>query len=271
MAARSVALDCQIVGQGQPIVFLHGALADARMWASHCEIAAQHFSAVTYTQRYFRQPQTVDPSLPFGIETHAHDLIGFIEALKLPPLHLVAWSYGADVALHVAVDRPDLLKSLFIYEPGFPSYVEDADALAAFAADAEAMFQPVFEAVSAGDLAAGVRALINGSGQSADYFDRQPEAFKEQQLQNAHTLPLQLSQSPPPEILAHHLSGIEIPVCAAHGENTRPLFHVVTETAQQHLSGFSYPLIIPEVGHMLPLEDPQEFMFYVAHFIDEVG
>jgi pimeloyl-ACP methyl ester carboxylesterase len=178
----------------------------------------------------------------------------------------VAWSYGADVALNVAVNRPDLLKSLFIYEPGFPSYVENEQELEQFGKDAQEMFGPVFSAVASGNIREGVEKLMDSSGQKIGYFEAQPEVIKQQQLENAHTLPLQLSQLAPPIIRKEDLWQITLPICVVWGEKTRPLFRIVAEAAAQNLPNCER-LTVTNAGHLFPLEAPAQFVVHLLAFL----
>ena len=252
-------------GTGETILFLHGALADMRIWQPHCALLSDNFRTMAYTQRYFGPEAVSFAAYPFGIETHCNDLKGFIEALGIGPVHLVAWSYGADIALNLAVQAPHLLQSLFLYEPGFPGYL-DSEPIAHFMADANQMFVPIFDAVAEGNIEQGVKLLIDGSGNQSGYFDRQCDAFKTQQMQNAHTLPLQLSQAKPPVLTQADLAGIELPTQVAYGEDTRPLFQVVAEAAQASIKECT-ALIVPNANHMYPLENPTQFARNVAEFI----
>ncbi|WP_239660660.1 alpha/beta fold hydrolase [Aeromonas hydrophila] len=57
---------------------------------------------------------------PFGLETHAGDLLALLAQLACGPVHLVGWSYGADVALTAALQAPERVRSLYLVEPGCP-------------------------------------------------------------------------------------------------------------------------------------------------------
>lgn len=254
-------------GDGEPVILLHGALADHRMWDSHRPIIARRFRAVAYTQRYFGREAWGSDWPPFGIETHAADLAAFIRGLRAGPAHVVAWSYGGHVALTVAQRNPELIKSAFVYEPGIPSYVTDAAALDAFTADANAMFSPVFEAAQgAGDVELAVELLIDGSGQRKGYFQSQPRERQQLQMDNARTIPLLLAQSAPPQISCAELGALKAPACIAYGERTRPLFKVVSQAAAHCIGGDRHQ-VIPGVGHMWPDEDPEGFSAAVLRWL----
>lgn len=253
-------------GQGPTVLFLHGALADHRMWDRHRAAIADLYRAVAYTQRYFGNTPWSSDWPPFGIGAHSNDLVGFIRKIDAGPVHLVAWSYAGHIALDAALKQPELFRSLFIYEPGVPTYVTDPAELEAFGADANAMFGPVFAAVQGdGDNAEGVRRLIDGSGQRKGCFDAQPQDRQDLQMQNARTMPLQLAQSAPPVITCEQLGSLSMPVCIAQGELTRPLFAIVSRAAARCIPGCRH-LVVPGVGHMWPDEDPAGFTAAVLDF-----
>jgi len=254
-------------GTGSTVVFVHGALADQRMWNRHRAFIAQRFQAVSFTMRYFGTDPWGSDWPPFGVDTHAADLAELIRKLQAGAVHLIAWSYSGHIALTVALRYPELIKSAFIYEPGVPTYVTDPAEAGAFAADANAMFGPVFEAVQgAGDNGEGVRRLIDGSGQRSGYFDSQPGERQELQMDNARTMPLLLAQSTPPIITCDDLRALRVPVCVAYGELTRPVFGVVSRAAARCIQGGRHR-VIPSANHMWPDEDAAGFSAAVLDFL----
>lgn len=252
-------------GNGTPVVLVHGALADARMWRPHQALLAPRWRSLAVTLRYFGPGAWPGGMAPFDIGTHADDIAQFIRGLNAGPVHLVAWSYSAHAALHLAITAPQLLRSLFVYEPGFPTYVTDAAALAAFQEDAARLYGPLGEALEQGDLPGAVRSLMDASGQRQGYFDAQPAARRQLQLDNAHTLPLLMGQTPPPAITAADLGTITVPVCVAQGAQTRPAFGVVASAAAQAMPRAQH-LVVPGATHMWPDEDPPAFCAALEEF-----
>lgn len=253
-------------GEGEPVVLVHGALGDCRIWSRQCELLSERYRAIAYTQRYFGTRPWSGDWPPFGIRLHADDLIGFIEHLGAGRVHVVAWSYGGHVALTAAVERPDLLRSVLVYEPGVPSYVTDPDALQIYTDDANLMFAPIFSAVQAGEDETAMRVLLDASSRRQDYFDSQSAEVQRIERDNARTLSLLLEQTSPPELDCERLAGIDLPVGVAHGELTRPLFDVVSRAAAACLSK-SWHTTVPGAGHMWPDEDPEAFSELVTDFV----
>ncbi|WP_437786769.1 alpha/beta fold hydrolase [Sorangium sp. So ce1097] len=255
-------------GQGDPVVFLHGAASDHRMWGRHLALVGQRHRAIAYSQRYFGAG-TWDPGWPpLGVQTHADDLVALLRALDAGPAHVVAWSYAGHVALSAALGHPELIRSALIHEPGVPSYVTDPAELRALGDDMNAMFGPVFEAVKRGELQEAVRVLLDGSGQREGYFAAQPAERQAINLDNARTMPLLLSQPQPPAITCGDLAGLKVPVTIAYGELSRPTFGVVSRAAARCIPG--QHLEVRGATHMWPEEDAAAFCAAVLRFIEAV-
>ena len=85
-------------GSGEPIVFVHGAFSDLRVWEPIREEIAKRYRFIAYTQQYFGTGPWPDAGKNFSIATHADDLVKFITALNAGPVHLVTRSWGGTVA-----------------------------------------------------------------------------------------------------------------------------------------------------------------------------
>ncbi|BBM03045.1 alpha/beta hydrolase [Microbulbifer sp. GL-2] len=234
------------------------------MWEPYIQLLSKEFRVISFTQRYFGVNGR-DLTGNFGIDTHAEDLISYIRVKTHKPVHLAAWSYGADVALNAAIKSPTLFKSLFLYEPGYPGHL-DSEEMAEYMQDAEAMFGKVFQSVSNGNLEEAVESLIDGSGNKVGYFSSQSQKYRTQQLENAHTLPLQLSQSEQPPLDKTNLSRIQLPTTVAFGRDTRSLFRIVSKSAAAHIPN-SKLVDVFSANHMLPLENPEQFSLLIKEHI----
>ena len=99
---------------------------------------------------------------------------------------------------------------------------------------------------------------MDASGQSPGYFDRQPVERRALQLDNAHTLPRIMSQTPPLPLSATDLAAITLPVCIAQGGDTRPVFGEVASAAARAMPRARH-LVVHQATHMWPDEAPQAF------------
>lgn len=245
------------VGVGAPVVFLHGALGDLRTWRPHVEALSGRFRCLAFTQRWFGSDPWRENGPAFGVANHAADLIAFITAAGLKPVHLVAWSYSGHVALHAARQAPALFRSLVLFDPGvrtFPLAPEEHDEVGR---DAQATFAPIFEAVGRGDQAEAVRRLIDASG-GEGHFMRQSAEQQTIQLENAHTMPRMLNQQAPPPFNCADAASLKMPVTVLWGENSRPTSKVPAVALARCIGGRHRE--IPKADHLWPVEDVDGFI-----------
>jgi pimeloyl-ACP methyl ester carboxylesterase len=97
-------------GGGKPLVLLHPGGADARAWAPNRDALTAHFH--TYMPERRGHGRTPDVEGPITYEMLARDTIAFLDLVVGAPAHLVGASAGANVALLVALRRPDLVRRL---------------------------------------------------------------------------------------------------------------------------------------------------------------
>ncbi|QJW85334.1 alpha/beta fold hydrolase [Ramlibacter terrae] len=94
-------------------------MTDLRMWDEHRACVGTRYRTIAFTQRYHGASAWQADWPAYGVGTHSQDLTALIEQLDTGPVHLVAWSYAGHVAFDAALRRPELVRSLFVYEPGF--------------------------------------------------------------------------------------------------------------------------------------------------------
>lgn len=254
-------------GQGETVLFLHGAVTDHRKWNRHRAIMADKYRTVAYTQRYFGTLPWESGWPPFGIDTHSNDLVEFLQKLGVGPVHLVACSYSGHIALNVALKHPQLFQSIFIHEPVVPTYVRDRAELETIRADVKRMYDPILAAVH--DECSNVevlRRLLDGTGQRLGYFDTQPQERQELWMDSARTIPLLLAQSVPPLITCKQLRTLTLPICIAQGELTRPVFSIISRAAARCIPTCKYT-IVPGAIHMWSDEDAESFAEAVLNFL----
>jgi pimeloyl-ACP methyl ester carboxylesterase len=127
-------------GDGEPLVLLHGGLADNSTWAAQFAGFAPHRRVVAPE----RQAQGHTPDRP-GVITYqamADQTVSFLVALGIGPVDLLGWSDGGMVGILVAAEHPELVRTLVVTGTGFSSagYVPGAmEELVALTPDDEDM------------------------------------------------------------------------------------------------------------------------------------
>lgn len=253
-------------GQGVPVVFVHGAVADHRTWDAQRAPTARKYRYIAFDQRYFGPAPWPDDGQHFSLATHANDLAAFLRQLDVGSAHLVGWSYGADVALVLAVQHPALVRSLFLYEPSMATFVTAPADLRAVNEDLEKMSAGGIAAVRAKDDVAAVRAFLDGADALPGTFDAYPRGPRSVALENARTLPLDFAAPPPPSITCAQLGSIKAPTAVVRGALTAPVFRIVADAASHCIPG-SLLIVVPNTRHLWPAQEPAAFNRTLLDFL----
>jgi pimeloyl-ACP methyl ester carboxylesterase len=104
-------------GAGQPLVLLHGGLSDASEFGANIPAFAAAFRVFTPERR--GHGHTPDVAGPISYDLMAADTAAFLDELAIGRSHLVGHSDGANVALLVALTRPDLVDRLVLISGNF--------------------------------------------------------------------------------------------------------------------------------------------------------
>ena len=114
--------------KGEAVVLLHGGLSATEDWDSHVLPAVEDaFHVFAYDRT--GQGRTSDQigSLHFTFQTN--EAIAYLEDVVNEPAHLIGWSDGGIIALMVAIQRPDLVKSIVAIGANF-HYKHGGEAIA---------------------------------------------------------------------------------------------------------------------------------------------
>jgi len=114
-------------GSGIPIVLVHGGLADYRELAPLAQALPDRYRTVLYSRRHSFPNDNPPPRADAHMAREVADIAGLIEALDIAPAHVAGVSYGAFIALMLAVDRAELVRSVIAPEPPLLHWLRDID------------------------------------------------------------------------------------------------------------------------------------------------
>lgn len=100
-------------GDGEPVLLLHGGVSSSDMLLEVLGPALDGFRLLAFDRR--GHGRTADTPGPMSYGSMADETVGVIASVVgSSPAHLVGFSDGANVAMHVALRRPDLARSLVL-------------------------------------------------------------------------------------------------------------------------------------------------------------
>jgi len=122
-----------IFGRGEPVILLHGGLANANYWGHQIPELAKKYQAVVMDNR--GHGRSSSDGKPYRYELMADDVLGLMDALDIERAAIVGWSDGAIVGLDIAIRHPERLTKLFAFAANSdPSGLADVGARPVFKA-----------------------------------------------------------------------------------------------------------------------------------------
>jgi 3-oxoadipate enol-lactonase len=100
----------EVTGQGEPLLFIHGLASSSRSWKKQVPLFSQHYRVITFDIR--GHGRSDKPIEPYSIELFASDARELMRSLGINSAHVVGFSMGGMVAFQLAVDAPELVRSL---------------------------------------------------------------------------------------------------------------------------------------------------------------
>ena len=99
-------------GHGPPLVLVHGAGVDGRMWQPQLRALADEFTVVAWDEP--GAGRSDDLPAGFALADYAHCLGAVIESLGLGRVHLAGLSWGGTVVQELYGHHPDLVATLIL-------------------------------------------------------------------------------------------------------------------------------------------------------------
>jgi lipase len=236
-------------GRGAPALLIHCALAHSGAWTGVMERLKDGLAL-----RAMDLPGHGGTDHAPGIGFQAQATANALALLAASgPSHLVGHSFGATVALRLAVEAPGLVRSLVLVEPMMFAFLADAGEAAAYAEE-RAASAPFATALAAGDRQRAAEAFLARWGatgglapqQAAYILDRMPLVGEsERDLHTGSERSLHLDA----------LRSITVPVLLVEGADSPPVVAKILDAVATRLPQ-ARRLAIPGARHMLPVTHP---------------
>jgi esterase len=112
-------LSVRELGEGQPLMILHGLFGSSDNWQSHALKLAEYYRVILVDLRNHGHSAWNDDS---SYEAMADDVFELCQEMQLEDLILVGHSMGGKVAMHFGLNHADLLEKLIVVDMGIKSY-----------------------------------------------------------------------------------------------------------------------------------------------------
>ncbi|MFD7080404.1 alpha/beta fold hydrolase [Streptomyces sp. NPDC059918] len=269
MAARArvngLDLYYEIVGEGDPLVLVHGSWVDHETWQRVVPRLARSFRVLVYDRRGHSRSER--PPGQGSRRQDEDDLASLIELLGAPA-HVAANSFGASTALGLAARRPDLLRSLTAHEPPLMGVVGDGDQeLRPVLRAMEAALDGVLAALRAGEDRAGAQRFVDEVVIGPGGWERLPERYRATLTANAPTFADEHGDPDWARLDLARLAGFPGPALLTFGSESPPWFPVIVGKLAAALGGRARMRTLAGDGHVPHLTHPDRYADDLTEFI----
>jgi 3-oxoadipate enol-lactonase len=153
---RSPEVEYDMHGNGEAVLTIHGAIVADSFAPMMEEPALDGYRLIRYRRRGYGGSEL--PSRPPSIAEHVRDGLALLEHLDVARAHVVAHSGGGPIAVQLAIDAPEVVRSLVLLEPALQS----AEMAAAF----DAIIAPLVEMHRTGNTSKAVHLWMRATGGS---------------------------------------------------------------------------------------------------------
>ena len=236
---NGIKLHYESFGQGEPVILLHGGLANVNYWGNQVPELAKHYRVIVMDSR--GHGRSTRDAQRYTYELMASDVIGLMDQLKLPKAAIIGWSDGAIIGLELAIHNPDRLRGVFAFAANYnPSGVTEN-------LDKNVTFNSFIERC---------RKEYPGLSATPDGY----QAFLDAITKMWDT---------EPNLNPDTLRAIHVPFVIADGDHDEAIKRSQTEEMATLIPGAGL-LIQPNVSHFSMLQDPRQFTGDVEHFLEKL-
>ena len=258
VAAGDVRLAVHTAGQGLPLVLLHAFPLDHSMWREQA-VLADDLRLVVPDLRGFGQSH--DPAGPVSMAQLADDVAALLDALHVERAVVCGVSMGGYVAQHVAARHPGRVSGLVLVDTRLEA---DTDEARAGRGDLAGKVGRLGLTILADAM---VPRLLSASGpRTAAVADLLHETIRRQPVATVQAALVALGGRPD---MTEPMRHVRVPTLLINGADDVITPPACLERALDVIPGARL-LVLPNAGHLPPLEVPAAFNAALRGFLGDV-
>lgn len=222
--------------EGEAVVLLHGGMSQTAHWASNIVPALEDYHVFAYDRSSHGFTAYREESINFKFQLR--EAIAYLENVVKEPAHIIGWSDGGIIGLMLAIQRPDLVKSLVAIGANFH-------------------YDGTLGDFEIGELSEEDRA---------EYAIYSPDSAETQDVIYHRFMKMWPSE---PDISMEEIKKIQCPVLVMAGDDD-VIRHAHTVELFEALP-LGQLAIVPGTSHILPKEKPGLVNLIITEFLDDLS
>ena len=264
---NGVSLHVEETGSGESIIFVHEFGGDTRSWQPQVEHFSRHYRCVVYNARGYPPSDVPEDETLYGQQLSTADLKGVLDALDIERAFVVGLSMGAYTGLMLTMQHPERVRALVFASGGSGAYPETRTQ---FLADTNAVAEKILQAnsVDASGISSGPSRVQLQNKNRTVWEQFAAHLSEHSALGSAYTLRHVQAERPSLYDLAAELRAVTTPTLLVVGDEDESCLDVNLHLKRtMPYVGLS---IFPKSGHLLNLEEPEQFNVLIDEFFQTV-
>ena len=260
IAVGDAELEFDDQGSGEPVIFIHGAgPADSFLPVAVEPAVRDDYRVIRYHRRGSAGSSPVEG--PVAVTRQAGDCRALLGALGIAKAHVVGHSYGGAIALQLALDAPEAVQSVAVFEVpmlSVPSAEQFGDA-----------FGPLVQQYMSGDRVAaghGFFALVDGPDWREEISRTVPGGAEQAETDVATVFECDLPSSVEWRFGPEEAAKIQQPVLYLRGSESGPVFAESQAQLGSWLPRMEQDLL-PGANHLMQMRQPTEAAARLVAFL----
>ncbi len=235
---NGISLYYATIGQGPPVVLLHGGLANSDYWGNQVRALEPHHMVIVVDSR--GHGRSTRDARPYGYDLMADDVVALLDTLHIAKADVVGWSDGAILGLDLAIRHPDRVGKVF-----------------AFAANT---------------VTSGVQEGVEKNPTFARFIERGRQEYARLSVTpkdyDAFVAQISKMWETEPNWTDAQLKSIRLPVWVVDGDHDEAIKRAHTEYIAATIPGAGL-LILPNTSHFAFLQNPALFNAALLNFLGD--
>ena len=266
--ADGVKLYLEETGSGTPIIFVHEFGGDYRSWEPQVRFFSRRYRCVTYNARGFPPSDVPEDVSSYSQPAAADDIRYVLRHLKIDNAHIVGLSMGGFATLHFGLRHPEACRSLVVAGAGYGAEPQKRER---FVSDTKAFAQRFDELGTQEAIKPYVvnPARVQFQNKDPRGWEEFVERFAEHSaIGSVNTLRGILLTRPSLYELEDDLRRLDVPTLIVTGDEDEPCLD--PNLYMKRIMPAAALWVMPNCGHTVNLEEPDQFSRGVLDFITQV-
>jgi pimeloyl-ACP methyl ester carboxylesterase len=222
--------------EGEAVVLLHGGMSQTAHWAANIVPDLEDYHVFAYDRSSHGFTAYREESINFKYQLR--EAIAYLETVVKEPAHIVGWSDGGIIGMMIAIERPELVKSLVLIGANFH-------------------YNGTLGDFEIGEISAEDRA---------EYAIYSPDSAETQDVIYQRFMKMWPSE---PDIALEEIKKIQCPVLVMAGDDD-VISHAHTVELFEALP-LGQLAIVPGTSHILPKEKPGLVNLLITEFLEDLS